>query len=69
MKTPIQNRTLEDAFYMEAALIVLSDLETDCLEKYALTCAEIRYRLRGVSAEFIQESIEELQQSDEIKLL
>lgn len=58
----------EDAFYREAAQIIVADLEEDYLEDYALICASIRYQLKGLKPEFILESINELRQAIKIEI-
>lgn len=59
---------LEDSFYREAAQIIVADLEEDFLEDYALITSWIRHQLKGVKAEYILQSIDELRQAVKIEI-
>ncbi len=57
---------LQDDFYADVATLIVADIE-DPIGSYALICTAIRYRLAGLSTEFIEESIDELTMADNIE--
>lgn len=59
-------KTLEEQFYQEAAVIYLADLEDPEITDYAVVSACIRYWLKGVSAEFIDVTVQDLAMADRI---
>lgn len=57
---------LQDDFYADVATLIVADIE-DPIGAYALICTAIRYRLAGLSKQFIEDSIDELTMADSIE--
>lgn len=64
-----QKLTTDDQieFYTGLAVIIKADLP-DKIGNYALITHAIRYRLKGLSTQFIEDSIDELTMADKIEI-
>jgi len=63
--------TPEEECYYELAILYASDIGAEIdytLLEYAVVTAAIRHRLRGVNAQFIEDSIEDLCQAENITI-
>lgn len=62
-------KTLEEQAYYDLALLYSADLgESEGYEllEYAVITACIRYHLKGVSADFLEQTVDELSMADHI---